>query len=84
MDFEPGRIVALKSGGPPLTVVEADGDEVRCIWFAHADDRLQEARIPAACLEAVGEMEGDFDDDEDDEEDAGGKARPSPGSRPRG
>lgn len=65
MDLEPGQIVTLKSGGPPLTVAGVDGDEVRCMWFAHADDRLQEARIPMACIEAVGEMEGDFDDDDD-------------------
>ena len=57
MDLEPGQIVTLKSGGPPLTVAGVDGDEVRCIWFAHADDRLQEARIPMACIEAVGEMD---------------------------
>lgn len=75
MDFEPGRIVTLKSGGPPLTVVEADGEDVRCIWFAHADDRLQEARIPAACLEAVAEMDDDFDEEDDDEEAEGGEAR---------
>lgn len=66
MDLEPGQIVTLKSGGPPLTVAGVDGDEVRCIWFAHADDRLQEARIPIACIESVGEMEGDFDDDDDE------------------
>jgi uncharacterized protein YodC (DUF2158 family) len=68
MEFEPGSIVTLKSGGPPLTVVEADGDDVRCVWFAHADDRLQEARIPAACLEAVTEMEGGEDDEDEDDE----------------
>ena len=88
MDFEPGSIVTLKSGGPPLTVVGTDEDEVRCIWFAHADDRLQEARIPAACLEAVGEMEdedlGDEDEDDGDEE-TGGRKRPGPsGARQRG
>jgi uncharacterized protein YodC (DUF2158 family) len=73
MKFEPGRIVALKSGGPPLTVVATEGEEVRCIWFAHADDRLQEARIPAVCLEAVeDQMEGDFDD-EDENRPGGGR-----------
>ena len=67
MDIEPGRIVTLKSGGPPLTVVETLGDQVRCIWFAHADDRLQEAMIPAACLDQVSdeEMGEDFDEGDD-------------------
>jgi len=67
MDFEPGRIVTLKSGGPPLTVVEALGDQVRCIWFAHADDRLHEALISAACLDQVSDEDAgeDFDDADD-------------------
>ncbi len=66
MDFEPGQLVMLKSGGPPLTVVSLDGDGVRCMWFAHADDRLQDATIPAICLENLGdeEAQGDFDERE--------------------
>jgi uncharacterized protein YodC (DUF2158 family) len=76
MDFEPGRIVTLKSGGPPLTVVGMDGEQVRCIWFAHADDRLQEASIPAVCLEIVSDEDGDYEDEDN--------ARPSaPGGRHR-
>ena len=69
MEFEAGTIVSLKSGGPPLTVVEVDGEEARCIWFAHSDDRLQEARIPLACLEAIGEDLDDEDDEDDDDDD---------------
>jgi uncharacterized protein YodC (DUF2158 family) len=68
MEFEAGTIVSLKSGGPPLTVVEVEGEQARCIWFAQSDDRLQEARIPLACLEAVDDEE-DEDEDEEDEED---------------
>lgn len=77
MDFEPGKVVTLKSGGPPLTVVEVDGDQVRCIWFAHADDRLQDARIPAACLDVLGEddMAGDFEDEDEGGEGARGRSR---------
>ena len=66
MNFEPGQLVTLKSGGPPLTVIAMDGGNVRCVWFAHADDRLQEATIPAVCLDVLNdEDEGDtgFDDD---------------------
>jgi uncharacterized protein YodC (DUF2158 family) len=64
MDFEPGQLVMLKSGGPPVTIVSIDGDSVRCMWFAHADDRLQEATIPAICLENLGDedAEGDFNE----------------------
>ncbi|MFN3891406.1 MAG: YodC family protein [Beijerinckiaceae bacterium] len=67
MNYEPGRIVTLKSGGPPLTVVDSHADTVRCIWFAHADDRLQEALIPAACLDFLSEedMRGDFNEEGD-------------------
>ena len=67
MEFEAGTIVSLKSGGPPLTVVEVDGEQARCIWFAHSDDRLQEARIPLACLVAVDDEDDEDDEDEDDE-----------------
>jgi uncharacterized protein YodC (DUF2158 family) len=81
MDFEPGRIVTLKSGGPPLTVVTADGEDVRCIWFAHADDRLQEARIPASRLEPVGEGVDEQAEDEEDEEEDDKPARPRAGKR---
>lgn len=69
MDFEPGSIVTLKSGGPPLTVVDVEGGQVRCIWFAHADDRLQDVRIPAVCLESITDMDDDLDDDDDDDDD---------------
>ncbi len=67
MNFEPGQLVTLKSGGPPMTVVLVDAGKVRCIWFAHADDRLQEASIAAVCLDALSDEEGgdDFDAPED-------------------
>jgi uncharacterized protein YodC (DUF2158 family) len=73
MDFEPGQLVTLKSGGPPLTVASVAAGNVRCVWFAHADDRLQEANIPAVCLDALGDEEGD---DFDTPEDAGRDRRP--------
>lgn len=76
MDFEPGSIVTLKSGGPPLTVLAVEGEQVRCLWFAHADDRLQEARIPAVCLESItGTDDDDEEDDEDEDEDEDKKSR---------
>lgn len=66
MDFEPGQLVTLKSGGPPLTIIAMDGANVRCMWFAHADDRLQEATIPAVCLDVLNDEEdgeGGYEDD---------------------
>lgn len=63
MDFEPGSIVALKSGGPPLTVVATEGDQVRVLWFAQSDDRLQEAHLPTACLEPVSDFGDDFEEE---------------------
>lgn len=64
MEFEAGAIVSLKSGGPPMTVVEVNGQEARCMWFAQSDDRLQEARIPLACLEAINDDAEDEDEDD--------------------
>lgn len=38
MDFKPGDLVRLKSGGPRMTVervgkdITGDGDEVSCVW----------------------------------------------------
>jgi uncharacterized protein YodC (DUF2158 family) len=70
MDFEPGQLVTLKSGGPPLTVASVASGNVRCVWFAHADDRLQEASIPAVCLDPLGDEEGDdFDAPQDTDRD---------------
>jgi uncharacterized protein YodC (DUF2158 family) len=31
--IEIGTVVALNSGGPDMTVVDATGDYVECIWF---------------------------------------------------
>lgn len=32
MDFKPGDIVQLKSGGKPMTVRMIDGSDVKCMW----------------------------------------------------
>jgi uncharacterized protein YodC (DUF2158 family) len=32
--FHPGEVVQLRSGGPPMTVVQVAPDrKVRCVWF---------------------------------------------------
>lgn len=33
MDFKPGDILQLKSGGPTMTVTSAEGTDVHCAWF---------------------------------------------------
>ena len=32
-EFKKGDVVALKSGGPPMTVVSVTGGEIFCRWF---------------------------------------------------
>lgn len=33
MEFKPGDVVVLKSGGPRMTVSSLDGNRVWCVWF---------------------------------------------------
>lgn len=37
MAFSVGDIVALKSGGPSMTVKVVDSDDITCTWFANRD-----------------------------------------------
>lgn len=48
--FKPGDIVQLKSGGPPMTVVEFDAyhQAFHCEWFKGAS--LEKANIAEAAL----------------------------------
>jgi len=51
-ELKPGDLVALKSGGPVMTLAGKDeGDEtgVRCFWFVGGDHRV--AVFPEATLE---------------------------------
>jgi len=64
MDFKPGEVVQLKSGGRGMTVVRQNKDEVDVIWYAENDDAVRTATIPAACLSLI-----EFDDDDDEFED---------------
>lgn len=38
MKFTPGDIVALKSGGPAMTVEAVDGNSILCSWFTRSAD----------------------------------------------
>ena len=40
--FKPGDIVALKSGGPLMTVTKVEGGRVWCEWF---DGKAPQAQI---------------------------------------
>lgn len=63
MSYSAGNIVVLKSGGPAMTVVAANGEDVECVWIGEEGDLFRQA-IPAVALEAV-EVEEDDEDDED-------------------
>jgi len=68
MEVKPGDVVALKSGGHPLTVVEVNADSVSCLWMGVEGDLFRET-LPLVVLEPV-EAEDPEDEDEDDEDEA--------------
>lgn len=50
----PGDVVRLRSGGPAMTVLEEDENELRCGWHdATADVRMDSATFPPAALVRV-------------------------------
>lgn len=52
LEFKPGDVVALKSGGPPMTICEADEGapcQYDCRWF-RADGTYEGDRFRAATL----------------------------------
>lgn len=61
MMFEPGETVAVKSGGPTLTVLSVEGEKVRCLFFSEELGEFKETVLPAFALEG-------FLDEEDEEE----------------
>lgn len=67
MEFSPGDVVELKSGGPLLTVVSATAETVTCIWFEETQGEFRNHDFaPILLLKA--ELEEDADEDEDEEE----------------
>jgi uncharacterized protein YodC (DUF2158 family) len=49
-----GDIVKLNSGGPKMTVINADGCAIKCTWYSDdGDDFYGLADFPAACLTMV-------------------------------
>ncbi|MGO8738297.1 YodC family protein [Rhodoblastus sp.] len=64
MDFQPGEVVQLKSGGRAMTVARQIKDQVEVVWYAESEDAIRTATVPAVCLAPIA-----FDDDEDLDED---------------
>jgi uncharacterized protein YodC (DUF2158 family) len=66
--FEPGDVVALKSGGPAMTVIDVKDEGVHCVWYGEAVDEVKTDVVPAIALQKadVFEDEDDADDEDDD------------------
>jgi uncharacterized protein YodC (DUF2158 family) len=64
MAFEPGDVVALKSGGYSMTVVSIADEDIDCLWVGD-DGVLFRQRIPAVALTIVDLA--DIDESEEDE-----------------
>jgi uncharacterized protein YodC (DUF2158 family) len=67
MTFQPGDVVALKSGGQPMTVAKVADEGVECIWIGEEGELFRET-LPALVLQAADMYEPE-DDDEDEAED---------------
>jgi uncharacterized protein YodC (DUF2158 family) len=67
MTFSQGMIVSVKSGGPALTVLSVDGDQIKCLFFSEELGEFREAVLPAYALTEIEEEDEDeSDEDEDD------------------
>jgi uncharacterized protein YodC (DUF2158 family) len=52
MQFNPGDVVRLKSGGPKMTIDSKDGEDYFCIWFDSKNEQKQNS-FSGPVLEAV-------------------------------
>lgn len=75
MKFSKGDVVVVKSGGPVLTVLDVDDDEVKVLFYSDEIGEFRTDRLPAFALQPYGddEAEDEQDEDEDEEEDEDGK-----------
>jgi uncharacterized protein YodC (DUF2158 family) len=48
--LQSGNLVRLRSGGPLMTVVRIDGDQVNCVW-TDWDGQFESARFPINVLQ---------------------------------
>ena len=73
MKFFPGQTVAVKSGGPALTVLSAEGEHVKCLFFSEELGEFKETVLPAFALEGFELVENEEEYAEDDGEDEDGE-----------
>ena len=67
MTYEAGSVVMLKSGGQPMTVVAASGDDIDCVWIGEEGEFFRHT-IPAVALEAAISEDDEEEEDEEGEE----------------
>ena len=67
MTYEAGSVVMLKSGGQPMTVVAASGDDIDCVWIGEEGEFFRHS-IPAVALEAALSEDDEEEDEEEGEE----------------
>jgi uncharacterized protein YodC (DUF2158 family) len=77
--FEIGATVALKSGGPGLTVLGQAGDHVHCVFFSDELGEFKETMLPVVALMPA-EMGDDEDHEDADDEDSEGEESEDEGS----
>ncbi|HEY8009297.1 MAG TPA: DUF2158 domain-containing protein [Methylocella sp.] len=73
--FEPGDVVALKSGGPAMTVIGVKEEGVQCLWYADVTDEVKTSVIPAICIEKALTWEDDEDEEDDSKHKKSGKKK---------
>lgn len=70
MDYNPGDLVRVRSGGPVLTVVKTDAADVSVVWFCDLTGEFRSQSLAAVVLEPVDLLDETEDDiselDEDD------------------
>ncbi len=72
MTFQPGDVVALKSGGQPMTVANVADEGLECIWIGEEGELFRET-LPLIVLQAAEMYEANGDDEDEEEEDAEGE-----------
>jgi uncharacterized protein YodC (DUF2158 family) len=63
-----GTVIALKSGGPAVTVLSRDGDMVKGIFFSDEIGEFREVSLPVIAIEAVDPEDLEDDDASEDED----------------
>ena len=69
MTFKPGDVVLLRSGGPSMTIVAVDEDEIKCVWIGEEGELFRESLPPVALDLVETDLEEDGEDDDEHEDD---------------